>query len=100
MIVRCLIVFAMLLLLRSVGAQADPQLPFPAPSFPDSVISLDRIHRVGIKKVGYQVRGGDHVTESVPVTPSVHYDVLPLSSPFWQRPFVLSLQWKTSELPP
>jgi hypothetical protein len=64
-------------------------------SNPSPQISIAEEHAIGIKKVGYEVRkiGEVHgvLLPSLSEPPS-------LSSPFWDRPFVLSLQRTPIEL--
>jgi hypothetical protein len=77
---------------------ADQALPL-ASDTPEQIIVVDRIRRVGIKKVGYQVRAGDYpMALPAIIAPPPSPDVPSLSSPFWTRPFVLSLQQNPSEL--
>ena|ERR1035437_965541 len=76
--------------------------PFSLPlSSSTDLLIVDHSHRVGIKKVGYQIRQSGPMPVPLPFTSiTLSHEAPPaLSSPFWTSPIVLSLQRKAHELP-
>src|SRR5436853_364483 len=97
MIVRTVIATMMLALL--LEAHADPS-PSPSLTLPLGVTLPPGAKIIGIKKVGYQIRAYGQSSPAVRPLATFSTEIPPLSSLFWDRPFVLSLQQKASELLP
>ena len=97
---RVVLAFALTLaaLAFTWAADADDSLSL-APNIPLPYITIVGHRSVGMKKVGYQIRSAQ-MSSPADVTFVSWNEAMSLSFPFWNTPFVLSLQRHPSMLQP